>query len=164
MVSFPKENPLGLVSSKNEREMFFQKHFEAYEDSSIELVTGYIEALRIKAGLKKGTNFQADRDRNRIGNKFQRDSAFFSNLLGTRKLKAEPFAYHIDSDEVLFFKNFDVANDPIPVLEKGLSNKDLLSAGKERLFKFLKVGASKRRALFARPFHSGLKKILDQRE
>lgn len=156
------ENKQGYIYSSEEHEQFFLKYFEGYIKSIEEFSHHHIEVMKMRAGLKKGSDYTADRIRNSCGRKFERDSEFFSYLVGIRKIRKEPYAFSWEVDMHLFFEQFDVKNDSIQKLEKGLTKKDLVNGGKDRLFDYLIVGATRKNVLFAKPFHSGLQKILNR--
>jgi len=158
-----QENLLGYVYSHNEHEQFLHRHFEQYVQRVNEFSDSHIENIKIRAALKKGSNYNADRQINKSSKKFENDSEFFSRLVTLRKIKSIPYAYAFAADESLFFESFDIKHDPLEVLTAGLTDENLLMAGKDRLFEFLLVGASRKKSLFAKAFHSGLRKILDHR-
>ena len=156
------DNPFGYVFTPEKHEQFMVDQFESYREECEIFTRDFIDTVKINAGFKPGTNFKAVRRRNELGRRHEKDAEFFNDLLKLRKVRNEPYAFQMKADETLFFQNFDIANDPISKIKKGLSDRDLLMAGKDLLFEALLLGASRRKTLFARQYYPGLKKILDR--
>jgi hypothetical protein len=156
------ENEFGYIYSKDEHEKLLLDLIESYKKNSNMLIDNLIESMKIEAGIIKGSERSAYRKRNSSGNIFQKDNNLLGIAISLRKIKNEPHAYRFKADETLFFQNFDIANDPIEKLENGLNESDLLIASKNRLFKSLLLGASRRKVLFAKKYHPGLRNILNQ--
>ena len=156
------KNPFGYVYSSDEHEKLLLDYFGRYKEYTYSFADKVIENKKIKAGLEKGSNFKADRLINQATNKFLKNIKFFDHLVSCRKIRNEPYAYLMEADRTLFFEQFNLRDDPISKLESGLSSKDLRNMGKALLFEALITGASRRKSLFAKSFHSGLRKILDQ--
>ena len=155
-----EKNPFGYVYSSEEHEKLLLDYFEKDREYIFSFVDKIIEGRRIYAGLRTGSNFKADRIINSAENLFRKEEDFFHSLINLRKIINEPYAYHMEADKTLFFKQFDLREGPISKLEKGLSSKDFIDAGKALLFNALLVGATRRKSLFAKAFWPGLRKIL----
>lgn len=157
-----KKNPFGYVYSSDEHERLLLNYFEGYKQHVYSLTDKIIESTRIKAGLKNGSDFKTDRLVNQAETLFKNEVKFFKSLVDLRKIRNDSYAYPMKADETLFFEQFDLREDSISKLESGLSSKDLVEAGKYLLFEALLVGASRRKSLVAKAFHSGLRKILNR--
>jgi hypothetical protein len=156
------ENPYGFVHSFNEHEQLIANCFEEFCNATHAYSEVFLNSVRVKAKLKKGTNYQAVRERNKSGHQFDKESKFMNSLIAHRNLKFEPLAYNIEADRAIFFEQFNLEKDSIAKLEEGLTEEHLVKAGQEKLFDFLHVGATRRKSLFLKSFYPGLKKILDR--
>jgi hypothetical protein len=157
-----ENNPYNLVYSDDEHEQYLLDHFDSFKERMILFTEGYFEATRINARLTKGTDFKADRQRKKAESKFTEEDIFFQTLVSYRKKEHKPYHFSSEADRAMFFEQFDIANDPIRKLKRGLNDNDLLRAGKSELYNALLVLSSRRNTLLARSFHPGLRKILNQ--
>ncbi len=148
------------MHSREEHEQFFLKHFEGYKEGIYLFAENFIEVMRIKAALKKGSDYKADRELNKLHNHFIKDVSLFNDLVLLRKSRTSPNSFNMIVDEILFCEQFNIENDSLKKLESEICDSDLLKSGKYRLFKFLTFGATRRKVLFARSFYPGLRKIL----
>ena len=162
MEKISKEDEHGYIYSNEEHEKLILEQFEGFKYRMDLWKDSLVDNMRIRAGLNKGSDYSADIKLNANNNKLSKEIDFFSHLVGLRKIRNEPYAYRLKADETLFFQNFDIANDPIEKLEKGLNKADLINAGKNELFNALLVFSSRKKALFIKKYHPGLRKILNQ--
>lgn len=157
-----KDNEFGYVYSHEDHERLILEKFEGFKDGVNLWRDEMIDNMRVKAGLDKGSDYLADRKSNIVHNKFIRDLNFFNDLVTLRKIRKEPYAYGFKADKILFFRDFDIANDSIEKLEKGLEEIDLINAGKMELFNALLLFTTRRNALSLKQYHSGLTRILNK--
>ncbi|RLG12433.1 hypothetical protein DRN73_02495 [Candidatus Pacearchaeota archaeon] len=153
-----KKNPYGFIFSKKEHEKLIQEEFEKYAAFSREVMEKILEEHAIRAKIKKGSSYHAEREASRKLSKRTEQGRYFANMWGFHG-SSFPLSFNIMADRYLFERTIDMDNS-ISELEKELTQDDILRGAQKIFFSLIINIWHLRDALFLRQYKRGLQKIL----
>tara|TARA_Y100000034_G_scaffold136294_1_gene212031 strand:+ start:1231 stop:2853 length:1623 start_codon:yes stop_codon:yes gene_type:complete len=153
------ENPPGFLFSDKEHHGLLKQGLQDYKRNLAIVFGKMIIGTAIKAKLKKGSAYFADRLTKPAMNAFEDKAKYFNSLAGSKAFNTD-FGFHSQVDKCLFEQTIDIESIPIKELEKGLTKEDLKVALNYRAYCFSISSLVTKPALFINKYKKGLQKIL----
>jgi len=154
-----KENPYGFLFSEQEHFKLLEQGFRDHTKHTVNLFQTLLHSTAIKAGLKPGSVYSANRIANPATNKYLEKARYFETLGGTKRF-CIPIAFEMITDAHLFKKDIDIERISISDLSKDLKREDLKNTASLKIYHSLLNSLIYKRELFLSKYHKGLEKIL----
>lgn len=150
-------NPYGLIFSEEKCLALLRKGFADFKRITFQGYAMSLNDARIKAKLKPGTTYSADRIFNTHLQEFYRGSRSFAQMSLARR-STFPLTFRIVADNYLFVQG--LAGRSVSELEKETCTADLEREMQRHLFRCLTDAQVKKEALFLASFKKGLTRLM----